>query len=248
MPTVTAPAPSPAVPLVADKANRTERAPRDLPAKVAGFAAIWFVLSVIGHNIARGASAPANDASAAEVLTYYTEHRTLTAVLVATFVLNAASLAVFLGVTVRRMLAGARPASAITGLVGATAVVAMFSLVVASEQALWVVAGLDQPDLGAVQTLWAMHNSIFTVLCLALAIALFGLGRAGVAAGLTPRPFEVVAPVGAVLLTSAAFAGPAVAAGDAMPAFGLSGLGFLCWLAFLLATGQRLVRGEGAAR
>ena len=98
--------------------------------------------------------------------------------------------------------------------------------------------------IGAIQALWALHNSVFTVLYVFLAIALVGLSRAGVAAGLTPRAFAVAAPVGAALLAIGAAAGPYIANGEAMPAFGVAGLGFLTWLAFLVTTGLRLVRSE----
>jgi hypothetical protein len=84
---------------------------------------------------------------------------------------------------------------------------------------------------------------VFSVLYVLLATALFGLGRAGVAAGITPRIFDRLAPVGAGLLVVAAAAGPAIAAGEAMPVFALGGIGFLTWLGFLVTTGRRLVRG-----
>jgi hypothetical protein len=214
----------------------------DIGARLAGLGAIGFVAVVALQNILRGASAPANGASGEEVLAYYADHRPTTFVLVATFVLSAAALATFLGGAMRRLLAGNRPGWAITGCVGAAGVMALFAVVVAAEQALSVVATGDQPDLGAIEALWAFHSSVFTVLELLLAIALLGLARAGVAADLTPRAFELLAPVGAGLLALGAIAGPAIAAGDAMPVFGLAFLGFAVWLAFLVSTGLRLVR------
>ncbi len=51
--------------------------------------------------------------------------------------------------------------------------------------------------------LWALHNSVFTVLLLFIGIALLGLGRAGVAAGITPRAFAWLAPLGTGLLAVA---------------------------------------------
>ena len=119
---------------------------------------------------------------------------------------------------------------------------ALFGIMVASEQALSVVAAGDRPDLGTIEALWTFHNSVFTVLFLSLAIALLGLARAGVAAGLTPRAFDRIAPAGAGLLAVGAMAGPWIAAGDAMPVAGLAFLGFAVWLAFLVSTGLRLVR------
>lgn len=214
----------------------------DVGARLAGLGAVVFVVIVVLQNFLRGSSAPQPGASGEEVLAYYAGHRTLTFVLVGTFVFGGAALAIFLGGAMRRLLAGSRPSWAITGCAGAVGVIALFSVVVASEQALSVVAAGDRPDLGAVEALWTLHNSVFTVLYLSLAIALVGLSRAGVAAGLTPRAFEYLAPIGAGLLAVAAVAGPAIAAGDAMPVFGLGLLGFLAWLAFLASTGLRLAR------
>ena len=214
----------------------------DIKPRIAGFAAIAFVVSVVVQNIIRGTAAPANDASSGEVLAYFADNRAMTFVFVGSFVVNAAALATFLGATMRRLLAGSRSGWAITGGVGAVAVVVLFAIVVAAEQALSVVAGQDQPSVAAIEALWALHNSAFTVLYVALAIALVGLARAGVGAGLTPKAFDRVAPIGGGLLAVGAIAGPAIAAGEAMPLFGLAGIGFLVWLAFLLGTGLRLVR------
>jgi hypothetical protein len=219
----------------------------DVGARLAGLGALAFVGIVVLQNILRGSSAPANGASGDEVLAYYAGHRTITFVLVATFVLSGAGLAAFLGGTMRRLLAGGRPAWAITGCIGAIGVMALFAVVVAAEQALSVLAMADRPDVGTIEALWVFHNSVFTVLCLSLAIALLGLSRAGVGAGLTPRAFEVLAPVGAGLLALGAIAGPAVAAGDAMAMFGLASVGFVTWLAFLVSTGLRLVRSDRSA-
>jgi hypothetical protein len=121
---------------------------------------------------------------------------------------------------------------------------ALFAVVVGADQALSVVATHNTPDLGAVEALWALHNSVFIVLDASIAIALIGLAKAGVAGGITPHLFERLAPVGASLLLVACAAGPAIAAGDALPLFGLAGLGFVVWLGFLATTGLRLVRSE----
>ena len=117
-------------------------------------------------------------------------------------------------------------------------------MVVGAEQALSVVASRTQPNIGAIEALWALHNSVFTVLDLFIAAALLGLSRAGIAAGITPRAFRRLAPIGSALLLVGAFAGPSIAAGDAMPLFGLAGIGFVIWLAFLATTGTRLVRSR----
>jgi hypothetical protein len=121
---------------------------------------------------------------------------------------------------------------------------AVFAVVVATDQALSVMATHNSPDVGAVEALWALHHSAFTVLDVWIAIALVGLAKAGVAGRTTPRVFERLAPAGAGLLVVSCVAGPAIAAGDAMALFGIGGLGFLVWLGFLATTGWRLVRDE----
>jgi hypothetical protein len=216
----------------------------DIRARVAGLGALAFVVVVVLQNIVRGSSAPSNGASGGEVLAHYVDHRATTFLLVACFVVSGAALAMFLGGAMRRLLAGGRPGWAIIGFVGAAVVMALFAVVVACEQALSVVAAGDRPDVGAIEALWALHNSAFSVLSLSIGIALVGLARAGVAAGLTHPTFERLAPVGAGLLALGAIAGPAIAAGDAMPVFALSAVGFLMWLAFLVSTGLRLVRSD----
>jgi hypothetical protein len=123
---------------------------------------------------------------------------------------------------------------------------ALFAVVVGAEQALSVVATHGQPNLGAIEALWALHNSVFTVLDVFIAIALIGLSRAGIAAGVTPRTFKRLAPVGSAMLLVGSLAGPSIAAGDAMPLFGIAGVGFLIWLAFVATTGLRLVRSQEA--
>jgi hypothetical protein len=207
-----------------------------------GCGALTFALVVILQNLIRGATAPGNGASAAHVLSHYSGDRTTSFVLVATYVVSGIGLAVFLGGVTRRLLAATRPGWAVTGLVGAFGIFAVFTLVVAADQALSVAAHMDNPDLGAIQALWALHNSIFSVLDLSIALALLGLSRAAVAAGITPKAFTWLAPIGALMLVVGTIAGPAIAAGHTMALFGVAGAGFLVWLAFLIVTGVRLLR------
>jgi hypothetical protein len=229
-------------------ASPAPRTRGDIGTRYAGMGALAFVGIVAAQNVIRGGSAPANDASADEVLTHYADHRGTTALLAALFVVGGASLAVFLGGVMRRMATGDRRGWAYTGYVGAIAVLSVFAVLVGTESALSVVANGDHPSTAAVEALWALHNSVFTVLFLFIGVALLGLGRAGVAAGVTPRVFDRLAPVGFVLLASAGAVGPFIAAGDAMPAFAVGACGFLIWLAFLATTGLRLVRSDDTTR
>jgi hypothetical protein len=250
--TLVHPAPSPAVATPSGStapgaSGGTSRGLGDVSPRLAGAAALSFVAVVVAQNVIRGGSAPSNGASAEDVLAYYADHRPITFLLAATFLVGGGALATFLGGVTRRLTAGARPAAAYTGLVGGIGVISLFSILVATEEALSVVAHGRDPDLGAIQALWAVHNSVFTVLFVSLGVALVGLARAGVGAGLTHRRFDWLAPLGAGLLGVAAVAGPAIAGGDAVPLFGVGVLGFLVWLAFLTTTGLRLVRTQEMA-
>ena len=214
----------------------------DTTARVAGLGALTFVAVVLVQNLVRGAFAPQAGAASPDVLRYYADHRAISVLLSATFVLSGLGLAVFLGGAVRRLVRGPRPGWAITGLAGALGILALFSVLVGSESALSAVAGGTAPSASAVDALWALHNGVFGALLLSIGIALLGLARAGTAAGITPRAFDWLAPLGCALLGLGAAAGPLLAAGDAMAIFALSGLGFLIWLAFLASTGGRLIR------
>ena len=216
----------------------------DLSARAAGWGALTFAVTVIAQNLIRGATAPGNDASPAEVLSHYSGHGAVSYVLAATYVVSGIGMAVFLGGVTRPLLAGGRPGWAVTGVVGATCIMAVFALVVAAEQALTLAAHMDTPSIGAIQALWALHNSIFTILDLSIAVALLGLSRATTAAGMTPKAFARLAPIGAAMLLVGTIAGPAIAVGHAMALFAVTGVGFLIWLAFLIVTGIRLVRAE----
>lgn len=216
----------------------------DLSSRAAGWGALTFAVTVIAQNVIRGASAPANGAGISDVLSRYSEHGAIAFVLAATYVVSGLGMAVFLGGATGRLLAGGRPGWAVTGVVGATCIMALFAVVVAAEQALTLAAHMDKPDVGAIQALWALHNSVFTVLDLSIAVALLGLSRAAVAAGMAPKVFGRLAPVGAAMLLVGTIGGPAIAVGNAMALFAVTGVGFLIWLAFLIVTGIRLVRSE----
>jgi hypothetical protein len=232
--------------IVATPGEATQDAPRgaagDISARLAGVGALTFAGTVFAQNLIRGGTAPANGASPGELLAHYGHDAAIPFVLAATYVLSGLGMAVFLGGSLRQLLAGGRRGWAVTGVVGAVSIMALFAVVVGAEQALGAVAHQDRPDVGAIQAVWAIHNSVFTVLDFSIAVALFGLARAGVAAGITPRAYRRLAPVGAGLLLIGTLAGPSIAEGNAMPLFGLTGVGFLVWLSFLVATGLRLVR------
>lgn len=233
-------------PDAADDAPRDRAAARmtgDVTRRAAGVGALTFVSVVIAQNLIRaGAPMPGDDIST--VIDHFADHRPTIALLLVGFVAAIGGLATFLGGTMRTLLDGPRRGWAVLGGFGVATVIALFTGVVATEQALAVVASSSNPDPATVEALWAFHNSLFTVNLMFIGVAVVGLSRAGIAAGITPRPFRVLAPVGAGLLALGTMAGPYVAAGDGPPIFGISVLGFVVWLAFLATTGVRLLRAR----
>ena len=156
---------------------------------------LTFAVVVVAPNVIRGVFAPANDVSAATAYSSdFSGDGAIPYVLAATYVVSGVGLAVFLGGVTRGLLTTSRRGWAVAGVVGAIGVVVVSALVMAAEQALTVVAHMDRPELGAIQAVWALHNSTFAVLDLWIAIALVGLSRAAIAAGLTPRAFTWLAP------------------------------------------------------
>src|SRR3954452_5247939 len=77
----------------------------DLSARAAGWGALTFVVTVIAQNLIRGASAPGNDATGAEVLNHYADHGATMFVLVTTYVVSGLGLAAFLGGAMKRLMA-----------------------------------------------------------------------------------------------------------------------------------------------
>ena len=232
---------------VAQTAPPVRRALGDLTSRTAGFGALAFVGVVVLQNVLRGSSAPANGATSDEVLSYYADHRALTFVLVATFVLSGTALAVFLGGALRRLLASTRPGWAYTGPhVGALGVMTLFAVMLGCEQALSVVADGDgtrrrrrRGPVGPPQQ--RLHRAV--------AVDRRGPPR--------PRPRRRrrrhhpggLRPARSDRLRAArprhrSRTGHRRRRRHALrSALGL--VGFLIWLAFLATTGLRLVRAEG---
>src|SRR3954447_5651357 len=120
--------------------DRTTSRFHDIRSRMAGLGALTFVGTVLLQNAIRGNSAPANGASGQEVLSYYTDHRAVTAVLAVTFVVGGLGMATFLGGVMRRLTASSRSGWAYTGLAGVIGIVTVFSVLVAAEEAMSVVA------------------------------------------------------------------------------------------------------------
>ena len=106
---------------VADAPSRS-----DLGRRAAGVGAIGFATLVIAQNVLR-ASAPQPGADLDEVVTYFSDHRTVTVVLLTTFIASLACLTMFIGGTLRQLLDSRRRGWAIFGWVGASSIIALFA-------------------------------------------------------------------------------------------------------------------------
>ena len=160
------------------------------------------------------ASAPANGASTAEVLTHYADHRTITPVLIATYVLSAAASScswagrcVDLSVALGRD--GRSPASS-----------APQASCTVHDRRCRTGAVSGRHTRSTRHRRWSKHCGHCTTVCSrcstsSIAAALVGLSRAGVAAGITPEGVPSSGPVGAAMLVVGTLAGPSIAIGDA---------------------------------
>jgi hypothetical protein len=212
--------------------------------RAAGWGGLAFVVVVMIQNLVRATTAPLNNAPTAKVLAHYSQHSPVEMLLSVTFVVSGAGIALYVGGMARRLVDGPAPAWAYTGFAGALGVIALFSTLVGSEAALVGAGHRPHPNFGTIDALWLLHNAIFAVLDLSIAVALLGLGLAAVSAGLAPRVFSWLAPLGAALLAIGAAGAPVLADGSDMVFMAVALVGFVIWLAFVAVTGARLLRED----
>jgi hypothetical protein len=99
---------------------------------------------------------------------------------------------------------------------------------------------IGSPELVAL--VWRLESAAFLVNSLPLAAAVLGFGLAGSRAGLLPRWYAKVAPVGAVCGVLSAAAAVSGLEGSATILGGL--VAFLSWMVLLLIAGTRQLRNR----
>jgi hypothetical protein len=208
---------------------------------VGGIAGLTFVTLVVVQNLLRGASIPGNDASAADVTAFYRDHRGLDAVLAALFVIGAFAIALYAGAMVARLRDAGVDGPRFAGLIGVVGIFALFSMTEACDLALSAIVHREHPEPASVVLLWSLHNAVFTILLVAIAVALAGLSAASAGAGLVGRRWKEIGGVGAILLAITAATAPAVIDGSPVMALGL--VGFVAWLAFMAVSSRALLQG-----
>jgi hypothetical protein len=210
--------------------------------RLAAIGGITFAVTVLVTNVLQGAT-PAHDAPPSEVIQYLTDHRAESVFAVAAFAFGALPLMMFASAFYSRLRSTSRPADLVWarfGMIGALLILPVFALVVV--QRLVLLAGVDEligsPELVAFA--WRMEMAAFLVNTLPISAAVLGFGIAGSRAGLLPRWYRYVAPVGAaagVLTAMTALAGL-----EGNPVGFLGVVPFLSWMMLLLIAGVRQLR------
>ena len=124
------------------------------------------------------------------------------------------------------------------GTMGTVVLIALFGVVAATQITAVIIA--EAGPTPAFEALWSLHNAAFAINFSALAATLLGLSVGAYAASITPAWQRTVGVLGATLLLVSGVANGAVAGGSAIVFVGLAG--FALWLAWLVATGVRLLR------
>jgi len=202
-----------------------------------------FLALVVFQNVLRAVSGPATNASPEQVLAFFAAHSWTVHVLAVTYVVGFVPLFLFAaGIS---EIAGADRRGRLWARVG-SASVAVIAVLFGMVNVVQVVLVAANPQLrgdpALVQTLWSVHNAVFTFNFAAIAGALAGFGLAATRAELVPAWMRPAAVSGAILLAAAAL--PTVAEVHGSPILGLGLVGFLVWLLLLGIAGTRMWRSD----
>ena len=218
-----------------------ERRANVRPGRLGGIGGLVFAGAVIAQNAIRSGF-PLNDAPTEEVMRYYADHRSATIALSVLFPIGLVGLVTFLGTVVARVTRGAGRSAAFTGVFGAAAIIATFTLVTSADVAIAAYIHRGAAEASVVEGLWVLHNAVFGFLMASIGIALAGLSTAASKSGLLSTRWAVAGPVGAALLVASAATTPAMVDGSAT--FFVGAVGFLVWIAFVIRTGVALLRSS----
>jgi hypothetical protein len=210
--------------------------------RVSGLAALGFAFLIVAGNVVLvPAGLPRTGAGIGEVDGFFRAHGDLVGIGSA---LTPAAwvLATLFGAGAVRVLWQSErdrgEAWALVGFAGLILQNAVFAAVIAIRLAL---ASTAADGVGAAASLWALHDTLFTLNGTFLALALVGLSLAGLRAGLIRPWLGRWGLVSAVLLFSSAVLTPLVV--DHVGPLGLLGLvGWLMWVVWVLVYGVVLMR------
>jgi hypothetical protein len=211
--------------------------------RIGGVGGLVFVATVVVQNLLR-ATAPKNGAPADEIIRYFRSHRGADVVLTILFAIGAPGLFAFVGALHARLRSPQARPCATAGLLGVAGILAFFPMTLAIDQGLQAYVHRGSPSPEVVAALWTLHGAAFTVLFVPIGLALIGLTSASVAEGVLSPRWRAIGFVGGAALVVACAAMRAVL--DDSPVAGLGLLGFLCWLAFVVAASIAMLREHAA--
>ena len=212
--------------------------------RIAGLAGVLFVVLVVAVTVAVGSSSPPdNDATAAEITSYYTSNAGLWTFVsvIAPFVwvcLLVFGSGVFAQVRAHEAAKG--EAWAYVGLLGILMQNAIFAPVIATDVAFSVGADSMAANAGLTESIWRFQRAMFTLNGTSLALALTGFSIAALRASFIPRWYAYVGLGGAAFLFVAAVTVTPAVEGTFAAFIGLPG--FVLWLVWILTMALRLVR------
>ena len=212
--------------------------------RIVGFIALAYAASMIAQNAVYVATgAPDYGDPLDVVLAYHADYAVATGITTGLEAVNLPLLLLFVtalyGLVQRRGGAGANW-SRLAVAAGAT-VAALFAIMMATSITTVLTAdGLAEPT-PTFALIWRLHAAVFALVMPALGATFIGAALATHASGLT-RPWQrVLGLVGGGLLF---FAGPGnLAVSDGSPLIYVGVLGLFIWIAWIIATGLRLIRG-----
>ncbi|MCE7983347.1 MAG: hypothetical protein DYG89_19410 [Caldilinea sp. CFX5] len=214
--------------------------------RIVGGVAVALAASLFVQNVLFSVNgAPSYSDPLGVVLTYHIENRSALAVTSGLEVANMTLLLLFVtalhGLVQRRGGAGA-DWSRLAVAAGA-ALSVLFAITIATHIAVVLAAvGLTEPT-PAFALMWQFHAAVFALALPALGATFIGAALATHASGLT-RPWQLVLGVVGGSLPIVAGAGN-LAIADGSPLLFVGVLGLALWLVWLVATGLRLIRGQG---
>jgi hypothetical protein len=207
--------------------------------RLAGAGAFGFVALALGINVAlESGSPPHGDAAAAEVAGYFAEHATAVEYGIALTGLAWIGLALFAAgafVLIGRIERDSGEGWSVVGVIGMAMVLSTFCAVVGLRLA------LTSGD-PATETLWHLHNALFSIHSVSNMLVLIGFSVGGIRTA-TIRPWH-----GWLGLTSAGLMAIGVVVGSFNAGAGPAGLslvglaGWLLWLAWIATFGLVLLR------